>query len=146
MDLDVPNEETVAAAEEALRELGAASAQPPRHVELRVEADGDRTVSVPLEAFELIVELLTHLANGHGVTVLPVEAELTTRQAAELLNVSRPHVVKLVDEGTIPHRRVGTHRRIRLDDLVAYKRGRDADRREALRQLTEEAEDLGLEY
>lgn len=147
MDLDIPTQETVHAAEEAVRELSVATGpQKPSRVELRVEGDSDRSVVVPTEAFELIVDILTHLANGHGVTVLPVEAELTTRQAADLLNVSRPHLTKLVDAGEIPHHRVGTHRRIRLDDLVAYKRRRDEARRDALRELTREAQDLGIEY
>ena len=66
---------------------------------MRAKGDGSATVTVPVEAFELFVEVLTHLANGNGVTVMPVRAELTTQQVADLLNVSRPFVIQLLEAG-----------------------------------------------
>ena len=74
------------------------------------------------------------------------DRELTTQQAADLLNVSRPHVVKLIKEGKLQAHKVGTHHRIRLDALLAYKRGRDADAHDALTELVADAQELGLGY
>lgn len=143
--LELPTEDTARAAGEAVRAFSGRT-RPPSHVE--VVADGDRPtrVELPVEALDLLLEVLTHLSNGHGVTIMPVRAELTTQQAADMLNVSRPYVIKLLDEGHLPFRRVGTHRRVRLEDLLAYRGIDDARRREAADALAAEAQALGLGY
>ncbi len=84
------------------------------------------------------------MARGNAVRVLQVKAELSTQQAADLLNVSRPHLVKLLERGEIPYYRAGSHRRVVLEDLLVYKERRDQERLEALDEITRISDDLGL--
>lgn len=101
---------------------------------------------VPMSAFKLFLRLLREMAQGNAVTVIPYHSELTTQQAAEILNVSRPYVIKLLEQGELSYRKVNRHRRIRFDDLMAYKAGDDARRRAARRELTELAQDPDIDY
>ena len=116
---------------------------------VRVEVVGAgpmQSVAVPREAFELFLEVLGQMADGHAVTVVPVADELTTQQAADLLNVSRPYLIDLLESGRIPFRLVGTHRRVLASDILTFRRVDAGKRQEALDALTEEAQKLGLGY
>lgn len=90
--------------------------------------------------------MLSQIAQGNAVTLLPIPAELTTQEAANLLNVSRPHLVKLLEAGEIPFHKVGTHRRVRFEDLMRYKEHINQKRMEALDELAAQAQELNLGY
>ena len=88
--------------------------------------------------------MVEEMARGNVVSIVPVHHELTTQEAVDLLNVSRPHLVKLLERGEIPFHLVGTHRRIRFDDVMGHRQKQTAMRRAALRELAEENAKLGL--
>lgn len=101
-------------------------------------------IELPGEIHELLVSIVENLKAGNGVTVIPMHAELTTVEAAELLNVSRPYLIKQLEAGALAFHMVGTHRRLRLADVLAYRDRMDEAAEEALAALTGEAEELGL--
>ena len=118
-----------------------------RPLTLRVtDAEQERPLELPAGAVALLMDILEAMAAGRGVTLMPENAELTTVQAAEVLNVSRPFLIKLLDEGAIPHRKVGKHRRIRMEDVMAYKAAIDREREAVLDQLVIEAQEQGMGY
>ena len=89
-----------------------------------------------MSAFRLLADILTEMGKGNAITLIPVNAELTTQQAADILNVSRPFLVEQLEQGTIPFRKVGTHRRVLFRDLMSYKQVIDQNRLQALEQLS----------
>jgi excisionase family DNA binding protein len=101
-----------------------------------------QTFILPAQAVKLLMDMLVHLSSG-PITVIPDNAELTTQQAADFLNVSRPWIVKLIGRNELPHRMVGTHRRVLFSDLRSYKEGMKATRRKALDKLAAEAQAMG---
>ena len=117
----------------------------PEQDRAHVRMDGVDLV-LPRKAVELLRNILTEMAQGHAVTILPVHAELTTQEAANILNVSRPHLVKLLEDGDIPFFKVGSHRRIRLLELMAYSSRCAEESEAALQELVDQAQELDMGY
>lgn len=103
-------------------------------------------VKVPSLAVRVLLRVLKEVGEGHTVAAVALNRELSTQEAAVLLNVSRPFLVKLLDEKVIPSRKVGTHRRVLAGNVLAYKRRSEGERRSALDQLTAQAQELGMGY
>lgn len=141
-----PSDESAAVAARALTQVQAylrAHQAGPATVRLVSETDGEDLV-VPHDVVELLARILAHMASGHGVSVVPAHAELTTQEAANLLNVSRPYLIGLLEADEIEYRFVGTHRRVLAGSLIEYKRRDDARRREAADELTRLNQAMGL--
>lgn len=102
-----------------------------------------RTLRLPTQAIHPLLDVLPEMAAGHGVLVRPPHAQVTMEEAADVLNVSRPCLASLLDAGQIPSQKVGTHRRIRLEDLLRYEEYIDRERRIALDALVKESDALG---
>lgn len=148
LDFHVPTPEDARLARESARALAGHLAKPDHLTRVRLlDASGEgEVVALPNSAMRLFVDLLGHMARGDAVRLVAVNAELTTQEAADLLNVSRPFLVSLLEEGKIPFRKVGTHRRVRACDVLRYKQEIDDRRRAVLDELTKEAQELGMGY
>jgi excisionase family DNA binding protein len=99
--------------------------------------------AIPESVFRVLERVAEVMARGDSITVVPVGREVTTQQAADLLNVSRQYLVRLLDEGRIPFRKTGQHRRLRIEDVLAFKQTRDKDRRAGLRDLSRMTQEFG---
>lgn len=141
-DAVVPTEADASLAKEASRIL----APLVQGNELRVHLDGGRDLVLPRSAARLLVHLLTEMADGNPVTLIPVHAVMTTQEAADFLNVSRPFLIGLLEDGVIPHHKVGTHRRIRFQDVKDYKDRIDTARAQTLDELAAQSQELGMGY
>lgn len=142
-----PDEAEVSAAVDALPGVRDYLARHPGRGQVRLIVDdehAEETLAVPRAAVELLARVLAHMAAGQGVSVVPAHAELTTQQAADVLNVSRPFLIGLLEAGEIEYRKVGKHRRVQATSLLTYMRGDDQRRRDAADELSGLTQDLGL--
>lgn len=140
----LPSEAEAILAKETSRILAsrAPSADP---LSMRVLGQADEeTVRVPASAVRMLIRILEEMAKGNAVTLIPIHAELTTQEAADMLNISRPSLIQLLDEGKIEFRKVGTHRRVCFEALMAYKRKALADRKAALAELAAYDQEIGI--
>ncbi|MFP5497793.1 helix-turn-helix domain-containing protein [Pseudomonas sp. SDT2931_S440] len=117
-----------------------------QRIDIFDKEDKPHTLVLPTSALRLLVDILGELAIGNAVKVVPVHAELTSQEAADMLNVSRPHLVKMLEEGAIPFTKTGRHRRIRFSDLMAFKQRREDESQEAMDALAQQAQESGMGY
>lgn len=141
---DFPNQEEIAQAKEASRQLARLLPEDQRPLRLVTEDNRHEMISIPPGAVRLFMDVLTQLGQGRAVTILPKKVELTTQEVADYLNVSRPYVVKLIETGQIPARTVGTRRRIAIEDLIRYDENDRKRRRAALDEIALIDQKLGL--
>lgn len=147
-EMTLPREHEVRAAVAGQRTLAAwlATGLDTQHIQIFDAQNQAHLVELPTSALCLLGKILAELAAGHAVKIVPVHAELTTQEAADLLNVSRPHLVKLLESDVLPFHRTGKHRRIRFTDLMHYKAQRDRASEHAMDELASQAQELGLGY
>lgn len=146
--MTLPAAREVEAAVQGQRALAAylATRVETQHIQIFDERNQAHQVELPTSALRLLVDILAELSAGNAVKVVPVHAELTTQEAADMLNVSRPHLVKLLEDGVLPFHRTGKHRRVRLADLTQYKDARDRASEEAMAELARQAQESSLGY
>jgi len=144
----IPSDSEVELARHSSRVLAGLNLKKTKTIDISLETGNHHhsSVTLPLSAFKLLVNILTQMAEGNAVTLIPVHAELTTQEAADLLNVSRPFLIRLLEEKKIPFRKVGTRRRVLFQDLMDYKSKIDAARRKTLDELANEAQELDMGY
>src|SRR6266568_4577256 len=148
LEPSLPSEAEAILAKETSRVL-AARLREDAPLRLRISDDPspEGTFNLPASALRLLVRILEEMARGNAVTLIPVHAEVTTQEAADMLNISRPSLIQLLNEGKIEYRRAGragTHRRVRFDGLINYKRQADVARRAALAELAAYDQELGI--
>jgi len=140
-DTAVPSKKDAELATQASRALATKA-----EAELTVTLDDGTELKLPKAATRLLHHLLTEMSLGNAVTLIPIHAELTTQEAADYLNVSRPYLIKLLEAKEIPFHMVGTHRRVKFSDLEAYRKNAELERREAMQELATQAQKLGMGY
>ncbi|GAP37792.1 helix-turn-helix domain-containing protein [Piscinibacter sakaiensis] len=144
----LPLEQEVQAAAKGQRALAAylATHGEIQRIQIVDETNQAHQVELPTTALRLLVDILAELADGNAVKVVPIHAELTTQEAADLLNVSRPHLVKLLEDGVLPFHKTGKHRRVLFADLMRYRGEREEASHAAMAALSRQAQDLRMGY
>ena len=144
----LPTAEEVAIARESGRALSAflQTHAETQQIDIVDDKGTSHPVSVPVSALRLLVDVLTEIGEGNAVSIIPIHAELTTQDAANVLNVSRPFLVQLLERGDIPFHKIGRHRRVRYQDVLVYKERIDSERRKVLDALAEQAQVLQMGY
>lgn len=148
LETALPVEREVAAAVESQRALAAflSTQFETQRIQIFDAKNQAHQVELPTSALRLLVDVLSELAEGNAVKVVPIHAELTTQESADMLNVSRPHLVKLLESGALAFHKTGKHRRIRFADLMAFKTEQDRASAQAMEALAKQAQELQLGY
>lgn len=114
-------------------------------VRIKIQDSGEY-ITIPKKALSLLFSIISNMAEGKSISVIPSDTEVSTQQAAEMLGVSRPHLVRILEEGQLPFRKVGSHRRVELKDLIEFETKLKKIREEQLQFLADQAQDLSLGY
>jgi len=139
----LPNDESMIAHESSI--VLARHVKKGENLKLRVvDSEHEEVIELPAAVVTLLLGMLRMMAKGLGITLTPLHSELTTRQAADILNVSRPYLIKLLEAGEIPYHKVGRHRRIRREDVMKYRQKIRREREAILDQMVAEAQEMGL--
>jgi excisionase family DNA binding protein len=137
--------DSIVDAEKALTALLPLARKRGRYVHLQLMGS-EQMIALSRETLTIVIEVLRQMTQGGATALVPLEEELSSQQAADILNVSRPYLIRLLDKGIIPSRKVGKHRRVLMNDLLAYKKSEENAQRVRLDELTAEAQRLGLGY
>lgn len=144
MDIKKPSKEEQIAAMESYDALVASLEKlHSKNPEIEIE-ETEEKIRIPLSALKLLAKILKEISQGKPISIVPVATEMTTQAAAELLGCSRPHVVKLLEEGKIEYTKVGKHRRIKYEDVLNYKKKIKSKQKRLIREIMELDEETGL--
>jgi excisionase family DNA binding protein len=138
-----PEQRAGVAAMFKLLDKAAHSPRRARAAACKLEGPSGESIAIPESVFYVLERVTEVLARGDSITIVPVGKEVTTQKAADMLNISRQYLVRLLEEGRIPYTKTGKHRRLRLEDVLAFKSQRDRERRAALDELTRLSEEFG---
>lgn len=145
--IKLPSAQDISQAKDTSRVLSQYASSKRLHLTIRSDVNNQSDdLILPGYALDLLLKILTETSKGNAVTLLPIHAELTTQEAAELLNVSRPYLVSILENGEIPFHKVGSHRRVLAKDIMAYKQEQEEKRMQALDELTQLSQDLNMGY
>ena len=144
--LKLPTQQDIEQAKETSRQLSKYHNVDRVQMSIEDPTGVKESIVLPGMAMQMLLDILADISRGNPVSVIPYKTELTTQQAANLLNVSRPFLVKLLEKGEINHHKVGTHRRVYVKDVLEYKNKIDGDRSSTLDELAKLSQELGMEY
>ncbi len=144
--IQLPNKQEIEQAKQSSRTLSKYTDTERVHLKIKGSNKESDELVLPGHVVQLLLDILSEMAQGNAINVMPIHAELTTQEAANILNVSRPHFVKLVDNREIPCHKVGTHRRVLAQDVLDYKQRIDAQRHKVLDELTALSQEMEMGY
>jgi len=142
----LPTRQEISAARQSSRMLTKYAEADRVELSLRVGNGSAEKLILPGNVMQLLLDILSEIGKGNAISLVPIHQELSTQEAANLLNVSRPYIVSLLEKGALPHRKVGAHRRVLASDLLAYKQSLTKQRKKTLDELAAISQELGLGY
>lgn len=142
----IPGPEDRELAQQSSQKLAAVFGKQTRECPVTITVGEGETIILPFSAMQHLLQILSHMAQGNAVTLIPIHAYLTTQESADLLHISRPYLIKLLEKGDIPFEKVGSHRRVKAEDLFQYQARAEEEKKQALNELTRQAQELDMGY